>query len=46
MAATVLNNAVVNGKISPAVTIVPTTIVDATNFKTLMDPAALAKFRK
>jgi len=42
-AAAVLNDAVVHGKTPPTVTIVPTTLIDATNFKTLMDPAALAK---
>ena len=42
-AATVLNDAVVNGKIPPAVTIIPSTIVDATNFKTSLDPVTLAK---
>jgi hypothetical protein len=45
-AATVLNDAVVNGKTPPAVTIVSTTIVDATNYKALMDPATLANCGK
>jgi L-arabinose transport system substrate-binding protein len=43
MAATILNDAVVNGKPPPAVTIVLTTVIDATNFKTKMDPGLLAK---
>jgi L-arabinose transport system substrate-binding protein len=46
MAATVLNDAVVNGRIPPDVTLVPTTIVDATNFKTFMDPVLLANCSK
>jgi L-arabinose transport system substrate-binding protein len=45
-AATVLNDAVVNGKDPPAVIIVSTTIVDATNFKTIMDPVLLANCSK
>ena len=42
IAATILNDAVVNGKLPSAVTIVPTTVIDASNFKTKMDPGLLA----
>ncbi len=41
-AATVLNDAVVNGKAPAAVSYAPTSIVDATNYKTVMDPISLA----
>jgi L-arabinose transport system substrate-binding protein len=40
-AAEVLNDAVVNGKAPPAVTIVPSVVVDPTNFKILMDPSTV-----
>ena len=43
IAATLLNDAIVNGKTPPAETIVSTSIVDTTNFKTIMDPVLLAK---
>lgn len=43
MAAIVLNDAVVNGKTPPPLTLVPPTVVDPSNFKTLMDPVSLAK---
>src|SRR5512133_1351218 len=41
-AATVLNDAVVNGKPPAAVSYAPTSIVDANNYKTTMDPISLA----
>lgn len=41
-AATVLNDAVVNGKQPPAETFAPTSIVDPKNFKTTMDKVSLA----
>ena len=42
-AATLLYEAVVNGKTPPAITIISTTIIDPTNFKTIMDPVLFAK---
>ena len=41
-AATVLNDAVVNGKTPPPVSYAPTSIVDPTNYKTGMDAISLA----
>ncbi len=45
-AATVLYDAVVNGKTPPAMSYAPTSIVDATNYKTVMDPISLANCSK
>jgi len=45
-AATVLNDAVVNGKTPPAASYAPTTIVDPTNFKTVMDKISLGNCSK
>jgi len=45
-AATVLNDAVVNGKTPPASSYAPTFIVDASNYKTVMDPISLANCSK
>ena len=45
-AATVLNDAVVNGKTPPASSYAPTSIVDPTTFKTTMDPISLANCSK
>ncbi|HLO29521.1 MAG TPA: substrate-binding domain-containing protein [Anaerolineales bacterium] len=45
-AATVLNDAVVNGKTPPAASYAPTTIVDPSNFKTVFDPISLANCSK
>jgi L-arabinose transport system substrate-binding protein len=45
-AATVLNDAVVNGKTPPPASYAPTTIVDPTNFKTVFDPISLANCSK
>jgi L-arabinose transport system substrate-binding protein len=45
-AATVLNDAVVNGKTPPTASYAPTTIVDAKNFKTVMDKISLANCSK
>ena len=41
-AATVLYDAVVNGKTPPPASYAPTTIVDATTYKTVFDPISLA----
>ena len=41
-AATVLNDAVVNGVVPPAMSYAPTSIVDASNFQDVMDPISLA----
>ena len=45
-AATVLYDAVVNGKTPPAASYAPTSIVDATNYKTTMDKISLANCSK
>ena len=45
-AATVLNDAVVNGKAPAAASYAPTSIVDPANFKTTMDPVSLANCSK
>jgi L-arabinose transport system substrate-binding protein len=45
-AATVLYNAVVKGVTPPANSYAPTTIVDPTNYKTVMDPISLANCSK
>jgi L-arabinose transport system substrate-binding protein len=45
-AATVLYDAVANGKTPPATTYAPTTIVDPTNYKTTFDPISLANCSK
>ncbi len=45
-AATVLNDAVVNGKTPPEKSYAPTTIVDAANYKDVMDPISLANCSK
>jgi L-arabinose transport system substrate-binding protein len=45
-AATVLYDAVVNGKALPPETIAPTTIVDPTNYATVMDPISVANCSK
>ena len=45
-AATVLYDAVVNGKTPAANSYAPTSIVDASNFKTVMDPISLANCSK
>ncbi len=45
-AATVLYDAVVNGKEPPASSYAPTSIVDASNFKEVMDPISLANCGK
>ena len=45
-AATVLYEAVVNGKTPPAMSYAPTSIVDAANYKTVMDPISLANCSK
>ncbi len=45
-AATVLNEAVVNGKEPPESSFAPTSIVDASNFTEIMDPVSLANCEK
>jgi L-arabinose transport system substrate-binding protein len=45
-AATVLNDAVVNGKTPPAASYAPTTIVDPNNYKDVFDPISLANCSK
>ena len=45
-AATVLYDAVVNGKAPAAASYAPTSIVDPTNYKTMMDPISLANCSK
>ena len=45
-AATVLNDAVVNGKTPPATSYAPTSIVDPTSYKTVMDKISLANCAK
>ena len=45
-AAKVLHDAVVNGVEPPAFSIAPTTIVDASNFKDVLDPISLANCSK
>jgi L-arabinose transport system substrate-binding protein len=45
-AATVLNDAVVNGKTPGAASYAPTSIVDPANFKSVMDPISLANCSK
>jgi L-arabinose transport system substrate-binding protein len=45
-AATVLNDAVVNGKTPAASSYAPTSIVDPSNFKTTMDPISLKNCSK
>ena len=45
-AATVLYDAVVNGKAPAASSYAPTTIVDPTNYKTIFDPISLANCSK
>ena len=45
-AATVLNDAVVNGKTPPANSYAPTSIVDPTTYKTTMDEISLANCSK
>ncbi|HEX9118537.1 MAG TPA: hypothetical protein VGA61_20895, partial [Anaerolineae bacterium] len=45
-AATVLNDAVVNGKTPPAASYAPTSIVDPTNYKTTMDAVSLKNCSK
>jgi L-arabinose transport system substrate-binding protein len=45
-AATVLHDAVVNGKAPPPASYAPTTIVDPTNYKTTFDPISLANCSK
>ena len=45
-AATVLNDAVVNGKAPAAASYAPTSIVDPSNYKTVMDPISLANCSK
>jgi L-arabinose transport system substrate-binding protein len=45
-AATVLNDAVVNGKAPEPITYAPTSIVDASNFNDVLDPISLANCSK
>jgi L-arabinose transport system substrate-binding protein len=45
-AATVLNDAVVNGQTPPAASYAPTTIVDPNNYKDIFDPISLANCSK
>ncbi len=45
-AATVVNDAVVNGKTPPPASYAPTSIVDANNYKTVMDKVSLANCSK